>query len=261
MPTPRPAPSLADPRPGVGPPRPGVGTRLHFAWAAFWGVVWTALLSPGVIAHSALRPGTRTFKAWMTPWGRLVLACGGYRLHVEDRARLAPGAPVVFVANHQNALDIVTASAGVPYPFGFAAKAGLRRFPLIGSVLKHTACLFVDRSTPRRAAETIVVGARHLREGQSVLLFPEGGRSWSRTMKPFMKGAFLLAIEAEVPLVPVTFLDNAVRLDERRWTARPGRLRVVVGEPLSTAGLTRAEAPALAEAARRAMARELHRAG
>ncbi|HYE96322.1 MAG TPA: lysophospholipid acyltransferase family protein [Rubricoccaceae bacterium] len=239
------------------PPRPGPLTVLHFVWSVLWGTLWTALLAPGVIVHSAFRPGARTLKPWMRVWGRLVLAGAGIGLRVEDRARLAPGQPVVFVANHQNALDVVTAAVGVPYPFGYTAKAGLRRLPFVGAVLAHTACVFVDRSTPRRAAQTLIEAGGRIREGDPVLVFAEGERSWSATLRPLMRGAFLLAVEAGVPIVPVVLRGNVGVLDERRWASRPGAVRVVVAEPIPTAGLTRADVPALMEQVRGVLERTL----
>ena len=107
--------------------RPSLGARLGFVWAAVWVSVWTIVFSPCVVVHSALRPGARTFMFWARLWARVVLFGVGVRVRAEDRAKLPPGQPVVFAANHQNSMDILVAAAGVPYDFGFAAKAGLRK--------------------------------------------------------------------------------------------------------------------------------------
>lgn len=237
--------------------RPSVAARVVFVWAFVWGMLWTLVFSPIVVAHSAARPGARTFKRWASLWARLILAGTGVRLAVEDRARLAPGQPVVFVANHQNSLDVLVLSAGVPYPFGFAAKAGLRRLPFIGWVLARTACLFIDRSTPRKAAESLIEAAARLRAGDAVVLFPEGGRSWSHELQPFQRGAFVLATTAGVPLVPAVVVGNERRLDERRWLFRPGRVRLVLGPPIPTATRGRGDVPALMEEVRAWMEAEL----
>jgi 1-acyl-sn-glycerol-3-phosphate acyltransferase len=193
----------------------------------------------------------------MTLWGRLILAGAGVRVRTELRAPLDPRQPVVLVANHQNALDVVTASAGVPYPFGFTAKAALRRTPFIGWVLAHTACVFVDRSTPRRAAQTVAEAAVQIRAGNAVLVFAEGSRTWRTALAPFQRGAFLLAVEAGVPLVPVVLDGDVGVFDERRGASRPGVVRVVVGPPIETAGRTRDDVPALMDAVRAWMEREL----
>lgn len=234
-----------------------VGTRLGFGWVAVCVVVWTIVFAPLVVLHSAVQPGARTFKLWAGLWARFIMASVGVRLRVEDLAHLAPNTPAVFVANHQNALDILTTAAGIPYPFGFAAKAGLRRLPLIGWVLARTACLFVDRSTPRKAAESVIVASERLRRGDAVLLFPEGGRSWSGELAPFQRGAFVLAAQAGVPLVPIALVGNDRCLDERARAFRPGRVRLVVGPPVATAGRGKDAVPALMEEVREWIEEEL----
>ena len=241
-------------------PRVSFWTRLIFVWALFWVAVVTVPCTAVLLVHNAFRTTARTFKLWATFWARLILIGAGVKVVSEVRAQLSPDEPVVFVANHQNELDIVTLLAGIPYPFGFMAKAELRRVPFLGSVLKRTACLFVDRSDARRAVQSIREAADRIRDGHSVLIFCEGGRSFSRDLLPFHRGAFLLAVEAGVPLVPVTVIDNYRVLDERRAVGRVGTVHMVVGEPLSVDGRTRADIPDLVEEVRAVMKAELDRA-
>ena len=140
------------------------------------------------------------------------------------------------------------------------AKAELRRVPFLGSVLKRTACLFVDRSDARRAVQSIRVAAERIREGNSVLVFCEGARSFSRDLLPFHRGAFVLAVEAGVPLIPVTIIDNYRLLDERRAVGRVGTVRMVVGEPIAMENRTRGDVSALMDEVRDVMQAELDRA-
>ena len=226
--------------------------------------MWAALTTPpctaALLVHNAFHPTTRTFKRWATLWAHLLLGGAGVKVAVERQGRLAPDAPAVFVANHQNALDIPVLLVGVRHPFGFMAKAELRRAPFVGAVLKRTACLFVDRSDPRRAVQSMREAAAHIRAGHAVLVFCEGARSFGPALQPFRRGAFLLAVEAGVPVVPVTLLDNYRLLDERRAAGRVGTARVVVGAPIPTAGRGRADVPVLMEEVRAAMQAELDRA-
>lgn len=246
--------------PEDGLPRVSFWTRLAFLWAILWGAAVTVPCTAAVLLHNAVRPTARTFKRWATLWAHLLLMGAGVKVVSEVRARLDPDRPVVFVANHQNELDIVTLLVGIPHPFGFMAKAELRRVPLLGSVLHRTACLFVDRSDPRRAVQSIRTAAEQIRAGHSVLIFCEGGRSFSPDLRPFHRGAFLLAVEAGVPLVPVTVLDNYRLLDERKAAGRVGTAHMVVGEPIPVAGRSRADVPALMDEVRAAMQAELDRA-
>lgn len=238
-------------------PRPRLGTRLHFAWTLVWGVLCTLAFFPFVFVHALFRPGARTLHRWMVPWARLILRGAGVRLRVEHRAPLDPARPAVFVANHQNALDILTAAAGLPVPFGFTPKAELRRMPLVGAILAHTGNVFVDRSTPQRAARSLVEAGAEIRAGNAVLVFAEGERTWATALAPFLRGGFLLALEAGVPLVPVALDGDVGLLDERRGASRPGAARLVVGPPIETAGRTRADVPALMAEVRAWIAGEL----
>lgn len=258
MPT-TPADTLAAPV-QHGLPRVSFWTRLHFAWALLFAAVVTVPCTTAVLLHNAFRPSVRTFKFWSTLWARLILMGAGVKVESEVRAKLDRDQPAVFVVNHQNELDIVTLLAGIPHPFGFMAKAELRRVPFLGSVLHRTSCLFVDRSDPRRAVQSIRVAAERIREGTSVLVFCEGSRSFSRDLLPFSRGAFVLAVEAGVPLVPVTVIDNYKRLDERRAVGRVGTVHMVVGEPIAMENRTRGDVSALMDEVRDVMQAELDRA-
>lgn len=256
---PTPADTLAAPV-DHGLPRVSFWTRLHFVWALLFAAAVTIPCTTAVLLHNAFRPSVRVFKFWSTLWARLILMGAGVKVESDVRAALSPGQPAVFVVNHQNELDIVTLLTGIPFPFGFMAKAELRRVPFLGSVLHRTSCLFVDRSDPRRAVQSIRVAAERIREGTSVLVFCEGSRSFSRALLPFSRGAFVLAVEAGVPLVPVTVIDNYRRLDERRAVGRVGTVRMVVGEPIEMAGKSRSDVSALMEEVRATMQAELDRA-
>ena len=228
----------------VEPLQPTWTARAWFAWTAAVVATTCSLFSPGLVLNSAFRPTARTFVRWMRPWSRTTLALVRIRPRLVMRAPL-PDGPVVFVANHQNALDILVTSARLPRPFVYVARHELRAWPIVGWVLENTACVFIDRSNARRAVETLRAAGERIRGGESVLLFPEGGRSFAHMPEPFMRGSFLLALEAGVPIVPVTLVGNAGVLDEAAHLARTGETRIILGVPVETAGLTRADSAAL----------------
>lgn len=236
--------------PGQTPLQKNVATRAHFAWSMVWAGLVTCFLSIGMLVHNAVRPSPKTFKLWLSMWSRAILFGAGIRLDAEILASVPESEPVVFVANHQNMLDIVTCGAGIPHSYGFVAKADLRKTPFIGAVLKSSSSVFVDRSTPRRAAESIAEAAGVIRNGNSVLVYVEGERSFGPGLLDFLRGAFLLAVEAGVPIVPVVITNNYQVLDERRRVGRPGRAHLVVTPPISTAGLSRRDIGGLMELVR-----------
>ena len=212
----------------------------------------TVVLSPLLVLHSAFRPTARTLLLWMRPWGKAVLALCGVRVESERGAPL-PDGPVVFVANHVNLLDVPVATASMPRPFFFVARHELRDWPLVGWVLDKTACLFISRQSPRQAVADLRAVADRIRAGESALLYPEGERSYGREMLPFMRGAFVLAIQAGVPVVPVTTVGHTAIVDRRARLASPGPTRFVVGDPIPTDGLRRSDAAALSERVRAVM--------
>ena len=242
------------------PPRPTVASRVWFAWTLVCLAVACCVLSPLLVAHSAFRPTAATFVTWMRPWSRSILLLIRVRPRLVVRAPLPEG-PVVFVANHQNSVDILATSARLPRAFVYVARHELRSWPIIGWVLEHTACVFIDRSHPRRAVETLRAAGARIRGGDSVLLFPEGGRSYTHHTQPFMRGAFMLALEAGVPVVPVALVGHVGVVSEALRAARPGETRIVLGEAIPTAGMTRADLGALSERVRAVIEAELSEVG
>ncbi len=240
----------------IEPPPPTLAHRLWYGWAVAWSLLVTLVLSPLLVLHSAFEPTARTLRTWMRPWARAILPACGVRVEVEQQAPL-PAGPVVFVSNHINLLDIAVASAVMPRPFLFVARHELRGWPIVGWVLDKTACLFISRDNPRQAVADLRAVADRIRQGESVLLYPEGGRSYGHAMLPFMRGPFVLAIEAGVPVVPVTVVGHAGVLDLRASAARPGRTRFVIGAPIETAALRRTDASALADQVRGVLDAEL----
>ena len=240
----------------LDPPPPSLGGRLWFGWTIFWASFFTVTMSPGVVVHSVFAPTAETLRAWMRPWAWVILAFVGMRVRVEERAPL-PNGPVVFVSNHVNSLDIPAAMVGLPRPFLYVARHEIREWPVVGWVLEKTACLFIDRSNARASVRDLRRVAERIQGGDSVLLFPEGGRSHVHGLQPFMRGPFVLAIEAGVPVVPVTLVGHAGVFSKRLKTARPGETRFVIGEPIPTGGLSRGDAADLQERVRAVLSHEL----
>ncbi len=222
-----------------------LGAMGRFGLAALWGALVTVPISIAQVVTHRRTPTTANFKRWATRWGGAILKGAGIRVRLVDHAHLDPAQPVVFAPNHQSGLDILVLAAALPYPFGFAAKAELKDVPFLGHAIAGSPSLFVDKRDARRAVETIREAAERIRAGMSVLIFPEGKRTYSGGLDRFERGAFVLAVEAGVPLVPVS-LHGAYRLvDERRGLLRRGEVTVVVHPPIPTTGLTRRDVPAL----------------
>ena len=210
----------------------------------------------------------RTFQRWARPWSQAALGLAGIRVETvlepgagaqtagtQTAGAHAAGAsagPVVYVANHQAMADIPVLLVAIREPFLFVARVALARLPLVGPVLSASVCVFLDRSQPGGGEAALVAAEARLALGESVLFFPEGTRRYDGRLGPFYPGAFRLAQRAGVAVVPVAVGDTHALLDERRRTARPGRVAVRVGAPIPPGGA--ADAEALAAQARAAVA-------
>lgn len=185
-------------------------------------------------------------------WGRAALAIVGVHTLVSGLEHV-PGGPAVYAANHASVLDIPLLFACLPVDFRLVHKSSLSLLPLIGWYLFLAGHVSIDRGNPFRARRSLASAVRRIRGGTSVAVFPEGTRSPDARVRLFKRGSFLLALEAGVPVVPVS-LDGVKRvIPQGILTLRPGMVRVRVHPALSTARRAASEAGTLAAAARRAV--------
>jgi 1-acyl-sn-glycerol-3-phosphate acyltransferase len=186
-------------------------------------------------------------------WARVGLLLARVRLTVEGHEHLPPGA-AVYMSNHQSNFDILALFAGLPVQFRWLAKEELFRVPLFGFAMRRTGYIPVDRSDHKKAIRSMAEAARRISEGTSVIVFPEGTRSPDGALLPFKKGGFVLAIDAEAPIVPVAIRgSHDVMPKYTRWI-RGGHIRVTIFPAVPTAGTTPAGRNALMEAVRRPIA-------
>lgn len=226
--------------------RPTLFHRIWFAWVLIWGTISTAFFSLACLIHLAFNPQQKTFAFWGKGWGRSML--WGWLMRVKVIRMEAPQSRTqIFVSNHISMGDMPLHCGFLGLPFGFLAKVELKNMPFIGWVLQKTG-VFVDRTTPRKAVESIHEAAEMIHDGKSVLVYPEGERTWSYKTVEMMRGAFDLALQAQVPIVPMAILDSASLLDERVYAARPGKIRLVIGKTIETKGLHRKDCDILVNA-------------
>jgi 1-acyl-sn-glycerol-3-phosphate acyltransferase len=185
-------------------------------------------------------------------WGRALLWAWGVEVTVRGRA---PQGPAVYAANHASALDIPLVFAYLPVDFRVLHKRSLYVFPLIGWYLFLGGHIGVDRGNPFRARRSLTRAAERIRGGTSVLVFPEGTRNRrDAAVLPFKRGSFVLALEAGVPVVPVSLRGVKAIVPRGLLRIRPGAVHLTLHEPVATEGLPLDEATALAERVRAAVA-------
>jgi 1-acyl-sn-glycerol-3-phosphate acyltransferase len=188
-------------------------------------------------------------------WSRSLLFFARVRVKVEGLPKIDPGTSYVFCSNHLSYMDTPVVLSSIPAEFRFLAKEGLFQIPFLGTHLKQAGHIPVPREDPRRAVRAMTRAGRIMREhGVSVLIFPEGGRSRDGVLQTFKEGAAYIAIKAQAPLVPVALVGTRKILPFGSAVFHAGRVRLRVGDPIPTEGLTLRDRGALTEAAHQQIA-------
>ena len=167
----------------------------------------------------------------------LALTLAGIRYRVVGKENI-PRHAVVFCSNHESNVDPPVLFQVLHRRLHILYKAELHNFPIMGTVFDVGGFVPVDRSDREQAVASIRRGAESLRAGNSFLIFPEGTRSKSGELLPFKKGGFIMAIEAQVPIVPVAVSGGRAAMRKGSAVVRPVTVTVRIGEPVPTAGLS-----------------------
>ena len=224
------------------------GTLIYSAW------VWTAVAIvalPLWIAVALTRTPPQARRV-IGAASRLLLLAGGCRPRVDGRAPAALPSPAVIVANHASFLDVLLLLAVLPPTVRFGAKAKLTRYPILGTILRRADYVLVQRGARDSAAA--LAGA--LDDGSSLFIFPEGTFVRAPGVMPFRLGAFQVAAERGVPVVPIALRGTRAVWPDETWRLRPGTMSVGVAEPLAPEGTGWAAMVGLRDAARAWIVRE-----
>ncbi|MGD8370761.1 MAG: lysophospholipid acyltransferase family protein [Syntrophobacterales bacterium] len=174
-------------------------------------------------------------------WSRSILFASGVRVRVEGWENIDPNQPYVFAANHQSQFDIFALLAHLPIQFRWLAKRELFRIPIFGLAMKSAGYISIDRSNRREAFRSIDIAATRVREGTSIVIFPEGTRSLDGKLKSFKKGGFHLAIKSGRPIVPVSLSGTFAILPKKGFRIRPRNVLIHIGQPVPTEDITVAD--------------------
>lgn len=223
---------------------------LRTIWAAVAAVFVTIPVASAVIVLTFLSSSTRAIDWLIRLWARSLVASAGIDLHIENAATLDPGQRYILVANHYSYYDIPCILAAVPQPIRFMAKVSLFKIPIFGWSLARAGFIPIDRKNRRTAVKSFDLAAERIRRGNTIVIFPEEGRSRNREMRPFQRGAFLLALKSELPVVPMAIDGTYEVFGVGAKRIKPGRVTLKIGTPIPTEGATLKDKERLATASR-----------
>ncbi len=171
-------------------------------------------------------------------WTSIILWGAGTRLIVRNRHRLGHGRGQILVSNHQSWFDIFALGTTLGNGFSFVGKKEVSRIPVVGAAWEKVGNIAIDRSDQQAAISSLQRADELMREGRTIIMFPEGTRSPTGKLGRFKKGAFVMAIKSQVPVVPVAVLGTREIMKKGNWRMSSGTVTVLVGRPVDTAGLT-----------------------
>jgi 1-acyl-sn-glycerol-3-phosphate acyltransferase len=216
-------------------------------------ILYTVVCGALSLAGSVVDTGGRWQHLWARTWSWLILKTSGVRVRVEGLENV-PRETAIYCANHQSTMDIPVLFVYLPVHFRVLAKRSLFKIPFLGWHLRRAGDIPVDRGQARRAFRSFDQAAERIRSGVPVVLFPEGTRSRDGALKPFKGGSFYLAIQARLPVVPITLNGTRYVHTPDTLHVRSGRTEMIIHPPISTAALTSQDADALSARVHRSIA-------
>jgi len=177
-------------------------------------------------------------------WARTAMALSGTKIKVLNRQFLT-GEPAVYACNHLSYMDTPAIFSSLPFQFRIVARHDLWKLPFIGWYLERSGQVGVDLSDPRASVASLLGAVRTLKSGMPLFIFPEGGRTETGHLEPFMKGPAFMAIKAQVPVVPMALIGTWELLPMHASQIHPVPVTLVVSEPIETQGMTMKQADTL----------------
>ena len=235
-------------------------TVLVLLWAPIANLLWYLYTVVMALLSLALWPFDRTgeLQHWCARWWcRLVAWTIFARIHVHGVAHVRRGRPYVYMANHASLIDTPALFAYLPYQFRIMAKKSLFNVPFMGWHLRTAGHFPIDHGNPRKTAVSLRRVIEGVKAGRSLAVFPEGRRTEDGQLQAFEPGAFKIALRAGVPIVPVTIRGTFAMLPRTSLAPRPGRVDVLISEPIETTDYNEKTLPALIERVRMAIAAHL----
>lgn len=194
---------------------------------SFWSVMFSVIPNSENRVHKVARL-----------WAKILLLITNTKVEVIGGKNILEGKPQIFMANHQSDFDIFIVLAYIPGQFRWIAKKELFQVPVFGAAMRKAGYIEIDRQNHAKALQSLEEAAMRIREGKSVMTFPEGTRSRDGEIKAFKQGTFHLALQAGVPIVPVTIVGSGKIMPKRSLRITPGRIKLIIDKPIDVGSYT-----------------------
>ena len=217
----------------------GMAARLRGLFlVAFWFTL-IAVLAPFMILATIITGNENMMYAPVRLFVRIGLALVGVRVVAKGLELTDPNQTYVFTPNHQSFIEVPLLVTYIKHNFAYLAKKELFKYPIWKQGIKLIGVVPIDRSNTQAAVESARLATENLRRGKSYVIYPEGTRSRDGHLLPFKKGAFMMAVEAGVPIVPVSISGSTKIMPKGEIKIFPSTIYITVHEPISTAGYTK----------------------
>lgn len=207
---------------------------LRTIWSISFGTISTFFFAIVAVVAGLFNPYSNFSNGVVRTWAKSLLWASGIKVHVLGREKLDLRQPVVYMANHQSTFDILATVVAIPGTVRFIAKKELFRIPVFAQGMRMVGMISIDRGNSKEAQKSLADTAQRMKQGVSVIIFPEGTRSRDGKIHRFKKGGFVLAIKGKFPIVPLVIRGSFGIMRKKSLKVGKGRIEIEFLEPVST---------------------------
>ena len=222
-----------------------IGYQIQTLIIVLWFILVTVLIASTVIICSFFSRTGNGPHLLARLWANSLLWVSRVKITVIGTEKLDPERSYIYMPNHQSNADIPLLLGRLPVQFRWLAKAELFKIPIFGRAMRGVGYISIDRSNRKSAFKSLARAARTIRDGTSVLIFPEGTRSRDGHLLPFKKGGFVLAVDSGVPIVPIIIRGTRDIIPKGHFMIRPAPVTMQILDPVETTNYTRKTKDAL----------------
>ncbi|HJT17346.1 MAG TPA: lysophospholipid acyltransferase family protein [Thermoanaerobaculia bacterium] len=211
---------------------------LRTIWTGLIVVLATIPFATATMIVAMVKSNARVIDRIIRLWANSLVHAAGIDLRTENIEAVDRNQRYIIIANHYSYFDIPCIFAAIPQPIRFMAKISLFKIPIFGWAIGRAGFIPIDRKNRRTAVKSFELAVERIRKGNTVVVFPEEGRSRERAMRPFQRGGFLLALRSQLPILPVAIDGTFDVFSAHAKLVKPGPVTIKVGTPIPTEGLT-----------------------